>query len=39
MEEAKDLVKKALEECERNHITEWAAIKTNIKDVLRRILI
>ncbi|WP_434283245.1 ribonuclease J [Clostridium botulinum] len=38
MEEAKDLVKKALEECERNHITEWAAIKTNIKDVLRGFL-
>lgn len=35
MDEAKEIVKEALRECEENHITEWATIKSNIKEVLR----
>lgn len=35
MEESKKIVKTALKECEEKHITEWATIKSNIKDVLR----
>lgn len=35
MEEARDLVREALRECEEKHITEWASIKSNIKEVLR----
>lgn len=35
MEESKEIVKTALLECEEKHITEWATIKSNIKDVLR----
>lgn len=38
IEEAREIVKKALRECEEKHITEWAAIKSNIKDVLRMFL-
>ena len=34
MEEAKDKVKQALEKCESNNITEWAAIKSNVRDTL-----
>ncbi|PRR77019.1 Ribonuclease J 1 [Clostridium liquoris] len=35
MEEAKNIVKDVLKECEEKHITEWATIKSNIKDSLR----
>lgn len=35
MEEARELVKDALKKCEEKHITEWASIKSNIKEVLR----
>jgi ribonuclease J len=38
MEEARLLVKEALRECEEKHITEWATIKSNIKEVLRLFL-
>ncbi|MFL0249949.1 ribonuclease J [Clostridium neuense] len=38
MDEARELVKNALKECEDNHIKEWAAIKSNIKEVLRGFL-
>lgn len=38
MDEARELVKTALKECEENHIKEWAAIKANIKEVLRGFL-
>lgn len=38
IEEAKELVKEALQKCEEKHITEWATIKSNIKDVLRGFL-
>jgi len=38
MEEARLLVKDALRECEEKHITEWATIKSNIKEVLRLFL-
>ena len=35
MEEARIIVKNALNKCEENHITEWSTIKSNIKEVLR----
>ncbi|NMM65595.1 ribonuclease J [Clostridium sp. P21] len=35
MEEAREIVKDALKKCEEKHITEWASIKSNIKEVLR----
>lgn len=38
MGEARELVRDALRECEEKHITEWASIKSNIKDVLRMFL-
>ncbi|MDF2503171.1 MULTISPECIES: ribonuclease J [Clostridium] len=38
MDEAREIVKNALKECEEKHITEWAAIKSNIKDGLRLFL-
>ncbi|OFI05425.1 ribonuclease J 1 [Clostridium acetireducens DSM 10703] len=38
IEESRKLVKEALRECEKNHVTEWAVIKSNIKDVLRLFL-
>lgn len=38
MDEAREIVKKALRECEEKHIIEWATIKSNIKDVLRMFL-
>lgn len=38
MEEAKDKVKIALEKCETNGITEWAAIKSNVRDALGKYL-
>jgi ribonuclease J len=38
IEEARDIVKNTLKQCEDNHITEWATIKTNIKEDLRLFL-
>lgn len=38
MEEARNIVKVSLEKCLKNQITEWAAIKTSIKDDLREYL-
>ena len=38
MDEARALVKSALRECEEKHITEWASIKSNIKEALRMFL-
>ena len=38
MDEARLLVRNALRECEEKHITEWATIKSNIKEVLRNFL-
>ena len=38
MEEAKGKVKMALEKCEDNNITEWAVIKSNVRDALGRYL-
>ncbi|HEY5560512.1 MAG TPA: ribonuclease J [Clostridiaceae bacterium] len=38
MEQVRMLVKETLRECEEKHITEWASIKTNIKDSLRNFL-
>ncbi len=38
MEEARIIVRDALKGCEENHITEWATIKSNIKDALRLFL-
>jgi ribonuclease J len=38
MEEAKERVKIALEKCELNSITEWAAIKSNVRDTLSKYL-
>lgn len=35
MEQARNIVKGALRECEEKHITEWASIKSNIKEALR----
>ncbi|HBC96070.1 MAG TPA: ribonuclease J [Clostridium sp.] len=38
MEEAKQLVRGALKECQEKHITEWSSIKSNVKEVLRSFL-
>ena len=38
MEEAKRVVKRALMECEKNHITDWATLKASIRDALRNFL-
>jgi ribonuclease J len=38
MEEAREVVKNCLKECEEKHITEWATIKSIIKDSLRNFL-
>ena len=38
MEEAKELVRGVLNECQEKHITEWASIKSNVKEVLRSFL-
>lgn len=38
MDEAKERVRQTLEKCELNSITEWASIKTNIRDVLGKYL-
>jgi len=38
MEEAREKVKQALEKCQTNNITEWAAIKNNVRDALGKYL-
>lgn len=38
MEEAREKVKQALDKCEENHISEWSAIKSNVRDALGRYL-
>lgn len=38
MEEAKERVKQALDRCETASITEWAAIKSNVRDALGKYL-
>jgi ribonuclease J len=38
MDGAKDRVKQALEKCEDGNITEWATIKSNVRDALGRYL-
>lgn len=35
MDEAKEIVKAALDKCEERQITDWATIKNNIKEALR----
>lgn len=35
MDQARELVRAALKECEEKHITEWPTIKANIREVLR----
>lgn len=35
MDQARNVVKEALRECEEKHITDWATMKSNIKDSLR----
>ncbi|NMB28231.1 MAG: ribonuclease J, partial [Tissierellia bacterium] len=35
MEEARKVVKDVLDECEKKHITDWATLKSNIRDALR----
>lgn len=38
MDDARDIVKKVLRNCEEKKITDWATMKTNIKDELRNFL-
>ncbi len=38
MEQARLVVKEALSRCEEKHITEWATLKSSIRDVLRAFL-
>jgi ribonuclease J len=38
MEEARNVVREVLADCERNKITDWATLKSSIKDVLRNFL-
>lgn len=38
MEEAKRVVKNVLMECEKNRITDWATLKSSIRDALRNFL-
>jgi ribonuclease J len=38
MDEAKERVKQSLDKCAEKNITEWAAIKSNIRDVLSKFL-
>lgn len=38
MEEARNIVKSSLEECEKKRITDWATLKSNIRDALRSYL-
>ncbi|HHT66568.1 MAG TPA: ribonuclease J, partial [Clostridiales bacterium] len=38
MDDAKEVVKRVLEECEEKSITDWSNIKFNIRDALRDFL-
>jgi len=38
MDDAKDKVKQALEKCEQSGVTEWATIKSNVRDALGKYL-
>ena len=38
MDEAKVKVKQTLERCELNNVTEWAMIKSNVRDTLSKYL-
>lgn len=38
MEEAKKVVKRVLMECEKNNVTDWATLKSGIRDSLRSFL-
>jgi len=38
MEEARNVVRDVLSECERNKITDWATLKSSIRDALRNFL-
>jgi ribonuclease J len=38
MDEAKDKVQQALDKCQVNGVTEWAAIKSNVRDTLGKYL-
>jgi ribonuclease J len=38
MEEARERVRQALDKCENQKVTEWATIKSNIRDVLGKFL-
>lgn len=38
MEEARHVIREALDSCEERHITEWSYIKSKIKDVLKEYL-
>ncbi len=38
MEEARSIVKLALNECEKNNITDWSTLKSSIRDALRGFL-
>ena len=38
MDEARERVKQALEKCEDSKVTEWATIKSNVRDALGRYL-
>ena len=38
MDDAKEVVKRVMEECEEKNITDWSTIKLNIRDDLRDFL-
>lgn len=38
MDQAREIVKDTLKQCEEKHITDWATLKTNIKEDLRNFL-
>lgn len=38
MEEARNVVKAALSECEKRNITDWSTLKSSIRDSLRKFL-
>ena len=38
MDQAREIVKDSLKQCEEKHITDWATLKTNIKEDLRNFL-
>ncbi|SJU32337.1 Ribonuclease J 2 [Clostridioides difficile] len=38
MDEAKELVRKVLKDCEEKNITDWATLKSRMRDELRELL-